>query len=260
MTSTVYQYRMYCNVENAYTYEWGTSEPTLCPNDHANRENISGITIIETVSSNQTDVTGIVTAKDFSPEDGWYQSTSIHVPIPTGSPGDIIVHDWTMPFDMYIWSASLSQPPNSNGDIFTYALAIDTTIAVIGETGATGATAVNIGPDNPSFYYVTKGLEFSLTDGVNTEYPGMVTSYDKSTGSISFQTPLNNLYEPGTAFRFTNFPIRDHIMDYQGDRMFFAHKGLKSKIVPAGLSQRIIYTNNTGHAKDIYFQIEYYMT
>ena len=57
MTTTVYKYRIYCNTEAAYVYTWGTSEPTVCPNNNGHSINTSLTSVVETVSNNNTEVT-----------------------------------------------------------------------------------------------------------------------------------------------------------------------------------------------------------
>jgi len=255
--ATVYQYRFFCSTESAFVTSWGTEPPTHCPNDQTV---ISDVTIISSVAPNTMAVTGTITAQDASPPEGWYQSSTIQMDIPSGATGSITTYDWANVFDTYIWSVSITPPPNSEGDVLTYIIVPDTVIGTLASDATIGSTAVNIGANAPGFYYLTKGCEISLTDGVNTQYPDKITSVNPSTGVVTFEAALTYNFATGTYIRFTNYTIRDHIMDYHGERMYFGLKGLKTKMVPAGYPMRLIYKNKTGVAKTFYFQMEYYMT
>lgn len=251
MTQSVYQFRLYCNYEATYVSTWGTTPPTLCPNDHPDRSDIASVVIIDTIS------TELVTAKDSAPDAGYYQSSTVQINVPMGSIGDVTSVNISYPFDIYIWSASISQPSNGEGDIFNYVVAPDTTIGLLTQNALIGDTTVYA--SSTVFTYLTRGIEISFTDGINTQYVGMVTGLDLTAGTVTFQNALIYNFNTGTQLKFTVYPIRNHYIDYVGDRMFFAQKGLRSRYIPAGTPIRIDYTNNNGQAKKIYFQLEYYM-
>ena len=251
--SILYKYRLYCNVENEYVSMWSETVPTLCPHDHLDRTNITSIVVIETMAND------MVICKDSAPGAGWYQSSTVKLEIPMGTPGDITEVITIYPFDLYIWSASLSQPNNAEGDTFTYVVAPDTILGVLTQNALIGNTSVYLSTESAAFFYLTRGCEISFTDGINTQYVDRVTALDTANGIVSFETPLVYDFNIGTYLRFTVYPIRNHVMDYVRDRMFFAQKGLQAKYIPANTTIKILYGNMNGQSKNVYFQLEYYM-
>lgn len=55
----VYKYRLYCNTETAYVYDWAETEPTTCPNNTAHTIDSTKTTIVETQGKNPTSAEGV---------------------------------------------------------------------------------------------------------------------------------------------------------------------------------------------------------
>jgi len=75
-------------------YTWSDTQPTLCPNDHSNRSNIQNIGISDTIEQNTVSIEQNVTSN--------YQTTTLVVPIPVMTIGDVHIHDITWPIDIYV--------------------------------------------------------------------------------------------------------------------------------------------------------------
>ena len=61
----VNNYRLYCNTESNYVNSWGQSVPTLCPHNSAHSINSNNITIVDTISSSISQITGLWTDNDY---------------------------------------------------------------------------------------------------------------------------------------------------------------------------------------------------
>jgi hypothetical protein len=55
----VNKYRLYCNTETAYVYDWAESEPTTCPNNTAHSIDSTKTTIVEVQGKNPTSAEGV---------------------------------------------------------------------------------------------------------------------------------------------------------------------------------------------------------
>ena len=50
MSDTVYQYRLYCETEDAYVEVWDTEAPTVCPNNNGHTIDTDSITVIDKIT------------------------------------------------------------------------------------------------------------------------------------------------------------------------------------------------------------------
>lgn len=62
----VYNYRLYCNTESNYVNSWGQSIPTLCPHNSTHSINSNNITIVDTISSSISQITGLWTDNSYN--------------------------------------------------------------------------------------------------------------------------------------------------------------------------------------------------
>lgn len=250
MTTTVYKYRLYCNEEHTYAYTWSTTEPTLCPNDHANRSNISNPTIVE-VSDQQ-----VVITNDVVPSDCYFKVFEQQIPIASAPSGTVSQSTFSWIWDAYVWNICIPVAPDMVGDVVSVYVAKDTVIGLLTANAASGSTTVNVSPS--VFNYLVKGLEVSITDGVNTNTLGRATALDASAGTVTFETATTNNFLAGSAFRFSMQPFTQITLEFANDRIIVGRSGLKSKNIPAGTQITAVYTNNNGLAKTCKFIIEMY--
>ena len=57
---TVNRYRLYCNTESAYVYTWNTVLPTVCPNNNAHSIDSTTITVIDSASNSNVNLTNVL--------------------------------------------------------------------------------------------------------------------------------------------------------------------------------------------------------
>jgi hypothetical protein len=253
MSSTVYLYRAHCIEENIDITEWGTSPPTLCPNDHSNRElDPNSISIVNTISQQQ------FTALENS--DGWYQATSFVMDIPAGATGTVYTKDTSWPADIIIWQTDIytDNTIDGTGDVIDLIAAPDTIIGAITVGANIGDTVLNMSPT--VFGILTRGIDITITDGTNRNELGYVISINIINNTVTVQNPLTNNFAPGSLIYLNIHTIRHLYVNKLVNRYNFGKKGFKGKIVPANTCLRLCYTNTTGTAKTIACKVEVYIS
>lgn len=248
----IYHYRIYCITESSWVDFYGSTPPTTCPHNTNHTVNPNSAQLLELVGPT------IATVQDASPTNAYYQASSIAISIPVinSAPAEVVVNK-SFPFDMYLWGISVAPPSSSIGDLFNVQLAPGT---VIGATTAPVNSGTNVISVSPTvFELVVKGSEIGITDGKQTEYPGVVTAYDPNAGTITVQNNLANSYAADAQILYSVYAIRDLILD-STERIALGQKGLKAKLLPANTPIALIYTANSvrNTATNVYFQLEYY--
>lgn len=243
----VNKYRVWCDTESAYVYTWDTVEPTTCPNNNGHTINSSLTTITETVS------TSTVTAEENS--NGYFETQTIVVNVPTGTPGDVTEHDISWPMPITLWRTLLTPTSDLVGDEISVLAAPETVVGVLTAPASIGATTINVNStvtDN-----VWRGFLITLDDTVNKDVVGRVTNVDKVGGTISFQTPTSFAYAPGTPVKISIY-VLNSIQIVNTETMDIGVKGFKGKTIDVGTILRIYYTNNSGTSKVLRWRAEFY--
>jgi hypothetical protein len=248
----IYEYKIYCNTENALKTCYSTSAPTTCPVDTSHSVNSSvgpGVLITNRPQS----------VVDGSPDIGFFQASTITItiPPPVSVPAEIVV-DTVFPFDMYIWEMSICQDSSNIRDTLSVELGPDTPIGVLLQNASIGDTILYC--SSTVAQNISRGCELGVWNGdLIKEYPGRVTAINLGTGAITVETPLVNNYGVGSPILFSCFPVRNLVCD-SNQRINIGNKGLKAKVFPAGTVVRLIYTDNTPNENTTYafFQILYY--
>jgi hypothetical protein len=253
MTSvvTAYQYRVYCIYEAAYVNVWGTSAPTLCPNNHTDRAiDTSQTVIINTISNN------IVTTQE--PTTGKFQSTTLTLNIPTGPPGQISNFDYSFPMDLQIWKSDFFADTANIGDVINGIIAPNSQIGILTSSANIGDTVLNVNKGLVTSIQVTRGVDVFLDDGNNIIAYGRIININSTNNTITVENPLTQTYNSGAMIRMNIRVIKDMILYYPGKLQKVGEKGFKAKLLPANTIIRIAYTNNSGSAKTCIFVLEYY--
>ena len=86
--TTVNQYRVYCNDEATdVATVWDVTAPTVCPNNGAH-----------TIQSFILDSVSAETVQALEPTEGYFETTTVTMTIPAGTPGTVTEHDVTWPW------------------------------------------------------------------------------------------------------------------------------------------------------------------
>ena len=247
MTTEVNKYRVWCDTESAYVYAWDTVEPTVCPTNSGHTINTALTTIVETVS------TSTVTAEEDS--HGYFETQTIVINVPTGTPGDVTEHDISWPMPITLWRTLLSPTNDLIGDEISVLAGPETTVGVLTAPVNIGDTTINVNStvtDN-----VWRGFLITIDDTVNKNVCGRVTNVDKVGGTITFQTATTHAFTAGVPVKISIY-VLNGIQIVNTNTMDIGVKGFKGKTIDVGTILRIYYTNNSGTSKVLRWRVEMY--
>lgn len=246
MTTEVNRYRIFCITENTYVYTWGTSEPTTCPNNPAHTID-SSISIVETVSSQ------VVKAAEDS--EGYFETGDIMMNVPSGTPGAVTTLDVTWPMDATLWRTVLTPTTDMLGDFINVIASPETTVGGLTAPASSGATVLSV--NGTVTANIQRGLLITLDDGVNKDVLGRCTAIDTLAGTITVTTPLTHSFAAGTPVKVGVY-VLNGISIHNTESIDIGLKGMKGKLIDAGMILRVYYTNNSGTAKTVYWRYEIY--
>lgn len=250
MDPPIYEWKIYCETEGAFISYYGPSAPVSCPNNTAHT--VGSTSQTKPVNPiNQKEV--IVT--DPTPNRAFYQATTIEMYIPPSTQHQTLTKSISFPFDMYIWEINLSQQSFCIGDKLSVQIAPDTVLGVLKSDVKVGDNVINCSPTVTD--RIARGCEIGLSDGVNKEYLGIVTSFTNSQITTSI-APMNN-YAAGSNILWSLYIIKDLVID-SCQRIIIGSKGLKTKLVNAGTPIVFHYYDNTIYPQGsmTYLHIQYY--
>lgn len=248
--TTVYKYRLWCIEEATYVYTYGTQAPTLCPNNHTDRSiNPASTTAIEIISNETHAITQEIP--------GYYQMSTTTITVPSGATGSIYEQTFSFPMDIQLWVMEFTSTSAMVGDSFSIIAAPETIIGAVTAPVSTTDTVLNI---NNTFFtseLIAKGLEVMLFDGVNTDLLGLIVGHDAKNLQITVQNSPSISYAPGSYIKFNTYIVKNQHIDASNKTFVFGRKGITTKLIQANTPLKFVYTNNTGTAKNLYFNLEY---
>ncbi len=249
--TTVYKYRVHCIAENKAVIVWGTTTPTICPNDHADRTiDTTKTTILETVSTQTFTVN--------EPTTGYFQHSTKKLTIPAGTPGDVTSHDFTWPMDILIWKVEFT-PLANVGDQFDVIINPDNDSGTLTANAIINDTVLNVPAALVNNEDITKGVEITLDDTTNSQNVGRITAIDKVANTITVANALTFNFNSGVTTIYANVCFVKERQIYKDDeKIKIGEKGFRGKLLTANTVLRCNYTNNATGAKTLHFDLEYY--
>lgn len=249
--TTVFQYRVYCIEENTFVTLWSIEEPTICPNEHADRTiDPSQTVIIDNVATNT-----VITKE---PTTGQFQHTTRTIVVPSGYPGDVSVHNYTWPMDLEIWKTELFATSENIGDEITLTVAPNTIVGQLTSTGNIGDTVLNVTSTAVTNDLIVRGVEVELDNTFYTEDLGRVVAYDATANTITVENAITMPFVAGSMVKLNLRMVKDAVL-HRVERVHrIGEKGFKAKTLPANTIVEAKYKNNDGLAKSIVFVVEYY--
>lgn len=247
--TTLYQYRIWCETENTYTYVWSETVPTVCPKNTTHDISTSTITIV-----NKMETPMVTIQNDVA---GSYQSSTVRINVPASEPGSIYTQDISFPHDTYIWTSEFMSDSSMVGDEFNIIVSPNTTIGVITTPSLTGATTFSVSSTIFTSGYVTRGVDLSISDGTNTQILGRVSDMDTVNQTITVENPLVIDYNPGSYLLLNVYIVRNQYIGAANKTYLYGKKGFSAKKLAKGQVLQFLYKNNTGTTKIVNCDIEY---
>lgn len=247
--TTIYQYRLWCNTENAYVTVWGEEPPTTCPHDTTHSIDLSSIVVVETKNTPAVAVQSDVI--------GYYQATTIPITVPGLNPGTVYTQDISFPHDTYIWTCEFQSDSLMVGDVFNVIVSPDTTVGYITQNELTGSNVLHVSQTIFSSNIVANGMHVSITDGATSQNLGRIISMDSVSETITVEHPLSHNFNTGNLLNISIYLIRDQFIGYSNKNYVYGKKGFSARKLPKNTIMRFAYTNNTGTPKQLNFDMEY---
>jgi hypothetical protein len=223
--------------------------PTVCPHNDTHTIDAGGIRQWQTVVTKvvKIDQTNAV------PNGGYFRCDQFELEV-TGGTGATGFIDIGFDYPTGVFAVTFFPTAENVKDTYEVISYPDSPAGYILAPLATGATGLTIA----SAPLLNPGFEIYITDGINTDQLGHISSIGATAYSVAFTTGPTNAYSSTgmTGILFFGIPRLKggKFVNTQNIPMGF------SKIGSAGLAAnkkvRVIYTNKTGEPKTIGFQAE----
>jgi len=244
MTS-VYNFRIYCNTENTYTFKWDSIEPTTCPNNNSHSIDVNSISIIDEVKTNSVNIIQQKNTGEF------YRAESRKVTAPPG----ISYHDYIFLYDISVLTVGIDTLENNHDDIINVFIAPNTIIGVLTQT--TQENQSNIYVSQSVLNNIQKGFVVSiLSEGIFYNL-GECLNIDKIEMKITLSQNINQVFNTGSYVCLTVNNIKNFIL-CKNVHYVLGQKTIKSTFLPSGQIVRLEYNNISNETHNLYFSFDYY--
>lgn len=247
------KYSVWCLTDNKEVIsDYRFEPPTSCPeNDsHPIDTDPTKLTIVASVTKST-----VIIKEDPGPTQGNFSVAGRYVTINDTINSETNI-DASFPYHIGVHSIILRPGPANIGDKVDMYSIVPTPIGALIAPGAISDTVLYVSPT--IFTYVNVGFEFTISDGVNTQFLGECQAYNKLAGTITITNALTNNYSPLSP-SYLSMRIRK-----AKDVYFVTEKSIGigtniagSSILPPGIVGRIVYTNLTGGAKKFAVNMNY---
>jgi hypothetical protein len=253
-TESVNIYGLTCLEENAFVYPIARTEeqgpPTICPNDHANRSNITNVIKYKTLSSN-----AVVATQD---SEGIFYAKMYSWDLPGTAPGEVSTFTLTWANTIQVWELGIEGTAVNIGDTVTICVAPGAPIGYLTAPVSSG-TVLHVPQPTVASSNVLVGSVIVLDDTVNNvqQEVGHLVSKDQDNFQLHVDTAVANSFPAGTVVRQYLYMIREMPI-LRDERLVIGRKGLSGKRIPANVPVQLTVVNGNGSAKKINIYSEIY--
>jgi hypothetical protein len=250
--TSVKKWRVWCTTDNKYEYVWSETEPTTCPyNPISHTIDASKTAAIEIINEN------IVSIKEeLVQTQGIYRFRGYDFTIPSGTPGAVTQLNITWNRPITLLNGEFDAQTAHIGDLITAKVIPPTPIGAITAPVSIGDTVIHASPT--VFDNIYNGFNVYITDGVNLDVLGENMSKNDVAGTITVQTAAAHAFSPlSPTYISIDVPVVENLTVKTARTYEFAKKKVGGKMIPAGVTFRIYYTNNSGTQKDFSFNFEF---
>lgn len=240
------KYRLFCNTENNYVYDWCESIPTVCPNNNVHIIDNSSISITDTIDSNTVNV--IQASGDVG------DNYRVECKCITAPANQTVSFLYSWPFNISIMNINWTSTEIHRGDIINGYVAPNTTIGVVTQQINNGDTIIHV--SNSVFDYINNGFYINITNGSQIIDLGQCICINKSNNTIKCENSANNTMKAGAYLQMTIRNIKD-LLFVEPESITIANKHIKSSFIPANINLKFDYQNNSGVEKKFKFIYEY---
>lgn len=250
--TTLYKYKIWCTTDSKWEYKWDTEAPTTCPTNNTHSVNTSSISIEDHVEETEVKI-----KEETIPTGGNFVAQSISFIAATG-PNVTTTNTFSWPFPISVMNIRFTTADIHYGDRATCCVGPNTVIGALAANAATGATGCAV--TSTVIDNIMVGYYCNLLDGSDytSNQCGRIIGIDTNTNIITWETPLTQSFSAlsPTYVRMTVYVVNPLIIGPPGTYIIGDSK-IGGSYVPANVTVRVDYTNNSNASKDIFSVIEY---
>ena len=254
MTTTVYEYRIFCITENTWKYTWGLVPPTTCPTNTADAVNPASVQQVDSISNDTVTINKIrVVPPNYTPLGGYYRMTCQAF---TANPNSTTTSTFSFPYPIAIMSGYILTDTSMQGDIISIGAGYGSTVATLTSSANIGDTTIAITPSIIGGFYMRTGGYMRITDGTNTTAYSIVTSQNTNTGTITLATPISYNFNTG-AFVQVAIVFMDNVTLGPAGSYRVGEYAIGASYVNANTTFQITYTTTSISSKPVSFIFDY---
>ena len=248
MSTSVNNYKIYCNDENSYITCWDTIPPTQCPNNNTHSVNVDSVQLISTVDSHE------VTVK----EDKITISRNtriIQIPLVNAAPGETVTVDFTFPINMSLYLFDYITSSDNILDEISILANPDTVLGLIVSDIEIGDTTFVAPP--ALIAYAALGFYLTIFDGTNSNDIGIITNIDPLTSIVTVDVPTTYAFSASNTLVSMTLKVMDKLVIGQQGIHTYGEKIIGGAAIPKGTLTRYLYKNNavSGPSKSLYLHL-----
>ena len=239
----VNKYRVFCTVEQTYVFGWGTSEPSVCPNNTSHAINTASTTIVSTVHDSNVNINQNSTGNggNFGCLSQRLDSVGL----------DTVTLTMSWPFPVSVLTVQMMCTPDNIGDTLSLCVGPNTPVATLTANVNVDDTQLSVS----DVTWLNSGYYVRLDDGVAV-FESRIVSVDSETSSIFLETASTAAFASGTFVKRTVYYFKD--LDLPGGITTVGNSTFTSSLIPANVVVQIDYTNNTATPKNFIGFVEYF--
>lgn len=253
--TTIYQWRIYCNVEATFKFVWSETAPTTCPTDTGHSVNPLSVSEVGVLSDESIQIKDII----YPPGpvtllSGRYRAKT-HAFDALAS--TTTTSTFSLPYPIALLSGKLITDATANGDIVSMDAGANTTLGAITASLIATDTVIPLSGVTLALPQLIIGAFVRLTDGTNTTPYLIVIA--KSSTDITVSAPVGYIFSHLTpTYLQIKVVIADEI-ELAGDGIYtFGTRTVAKSYIPANTNLRVIYNNTHGTDRRVSVFYEYY--
>lgn len=251
MTSRINRYRLYCQTEAQWTYQWSETPPTVCPNVNTHVVNPNSLQLLQTVANSDVTITSEKTATG-----GHFRATNVVLAIPAnGSPGDVTYSFVQFPFAINLSTVLFSTDFMNIGDQVSATINPESEIGTITNALSIGSSQCNLTTLTPNIA-IGFVLGIYASNGVFTSL-GYCTNIDFDNKTVSFSSPLSTALGSGGMLVASEVMLDNYLLSSPAQTALSA-SNLLSRYWPPSTVGRIAYKNNSTDGKSFVMTLTYF--
>ncbi len=251
---TVYNYRLYCNTESTWKYDyWGTVPPTKCTNDSSHNINSNSVNVIGQISQNKVSINEEQPPINQPATGGHFRRITKAFDIAPQTTQSLI---FSFPYPVSILGGYMNTQNSQQGDITSIHIAPDTVIGVITSNVAINDTIINVSPTVITNIFV--GAFVNLTNGTNVSNLIEVISIDKINNTITLYSGSNLAFTASAPTYVRVTYVYNHMTEIGvAGPLSIGTLTTNASYIPSNTNIKIIYQNNSSVTQRPVYQTEY---